>query len=105
MIAGSIGLLGSASLGVSGPGLFEPIHGSAPDIAGKGIANPGGAIASAAMLLRHGLNEDAAADRLDTALEAELKSGERTTDLGGSAGTMKFAEAVAKRVSKARAAA
>ena len=105
VIAGSIGLLGSASLGVSGPGLFEPIHGSAPDIAGKGIANPGGAIASAAMLLRHGLNEDAAADRLDTALEAELKSGERTTDLGGSAGTMKFAEAVAKRVSKARAAA
>lgn len=105
VIAGSIGLLGSASLGLSGPGLFEPIHGSAPDIAGKGIANPAGAIASAAMLLRHGLKEDAAADRLDAALEAELRDGERTVDLGGSAGTMAFAERVASRAAKMSAAA
>lgn len=105
VIAGSIGLLGSASLGLSGPGLFEPIHGSAPDIAGKGIANPAGAILSAAMLLRHGLNEAAAADRLEAALEAELKDGERTADLGGGAGTMAFAERVATRAGKVKAAA
>lgn len=105
VIAGSIGLLGSASLGLDGPGLFEPIHGSAPDIAGRAIANPSGAIASAAMLLRHGLDESAAAERLDAALEAELRDGERTADLGGRAGTMAFAEKVAERAARVRAAA
>ncbi|MGJ3232597.1 MAG: 3-isopropylmalate dehydrogenase [Oceanicaulis sp.] len=105
VISGSIGLLGSASLGLTGPGLFEPIHGSAPDIAGRGIANPSGAIASAAMLLRHGLGETAAADRLDAALEAELRDGERPADLGGSARTMAFAEKVAERAGRVRAAA
>lgn len=104
VIAGSIGLLGSASLGLSGPGLFEPIHGSAPDIAGKGIANPSGAILSAAMLLRHGLGEASAADRLEAALEAELRDRERTADLGGSASTAAFAERVAERAERARAA-
>ncbi|MEQ8406103.1 MAG: 3-isopropylmalate dehydrogenase [Oceanicaulis sp.] len=105
VIAGSIGLLGSASLGESGPGLFEPIHGSAPDIAGKGVANPAGAIMSAAMLLRHGLGEPAAADRLEAALEAELKDGDRTADLGGAASTTAFAERVAERAARVRAAA
>ncbi|MFP4519236.1 MAG: 3-isopropylmalate dehydrogenase [Oceanicaulis sp.] len=105
VIAGSIGLLGSASLGRDGPALFEPIHGSAPDIAGRGIANPSGAIFSAAMLLRHGLGEAAAADRLEAALEAQLRDGERTADLGGSASTTAFAETVAERVQTERAAA
>lgn len=94
VIAGSIGLLGSASLGAHGPGLFEPIHGSAPDIAGKGAANPGGAIASAAMLLRHGLDQPAAADRIEAALAQALKDGARTADLGGQHATKAFAEAV-----------
>jgi len=94
VIAGSIGLLGSASLGASGPGLFEPIHGSAPDIAGTGKANPGGAIASAAMLMRHGLNQTGAADRIEAGLSDALAAGARTADLGGTDGTAAFAEAV-----------
>lgn len=102
VISGSIGLLGSASLGQAGPGLFEPIHGSAPDIAGQGIANPAGAIASAALLLRHGLNEDAAADRLEAALAETLAAGPRTRDLGGEADTGAFAAAVADRLVPAR---
>jgi 3-isopropylmalate dehydrogenase len=94
VIAGSIGLLGSASLGATGPGMFEPIHGSAPDIAGTGAANPGGAIASAAMLMRHGLDQGGAADRIEAALGAALKAGARTADLGGRDGTQAFADAV-----------
>ena len=80
VLAGSLGLLPSASLG-EGPGLFEPVHGSAPDIAGQGIANPVGAIASAAMLLRHGLKLVEAADVLDMAVRAVLDAGARTRDL------------------------
>lgn len=99
VIAGSIGLLGSASLGLSGPGLFEPIHGSAPDIAGSGLANPGGAIASAAMLMRHGLRQSGAADRIDAALAAVLAEGGRTRDLGGSDGTQAFGSMVVDRIS------
>ncbi|MDE0363296.1 MAG: 3-isopropylmalate dehydrogenase, partial [Rhodospirillaceae bacterium] len=68
MLAGSLGLLPSASLSDGGPGLYEPIHGSAPDIAGKGIANPCGAILSVAMLLRHSMNHDAAAKAVETAV-------------------------------------
>ncbi len=98
VIAGSIGLLGSASLGAPGPGLFEPIHGSAPDIAGTGKANPGGAIASAAMLMRHGLDQPGAADRIEAALAGALKTGARTADLGGDFGTEAFAEAVRTRL-------
>lgn len=104
VIAGSIGLLGSASLGASGPGLFEPIHGSAPDIAGRGVANPGGAIASAAMMLRYGLGETPAADTLDRALEAALRAGAATADLGGTLSTAAFADAVIDAID-ARAAA
>ncbi|HEU4648752.1 MAG TPA: 3-isopropylmalate dehydrogenase [Gemmatimonadales bacterium] len=80
VLGGSLGLLPSASLG-SGPGLFEPVHGSAPDIAGRGVANPIGAIASAAMLLRHGLGLGEAADLVDGAVLRVLEEGGRTRDL------------------------
>ena len=80
VLAGSLGLLPSASLG-EGPGLFEPVHGSAPDIAGRGIANPIGAIASAAMLLRHGLGLAEAADAVERAIGAVLDAGARTPDI------------------------
>ena len=102
VVAGSIGLLGSASLGASGPGLFEPIHGSAPDIAGQDKANPSGAIASAAMLLRYGLNQPKAADRLEAALEAALLHEERTADLGGTAKGSAFAHSVLAHIQKAQ---
>jgi 3-isopropylmalate dehydrogenase len=98
VIAGSLGLLGSASLGEGGPGLFEPIHGSAPDIAGQDKANPSGAIASAAMLLRFGLGEARAADRIDAALQAQLKSGRTTADIGGSLGCRAFGAEVCERL-------
>jgi 3-isopropylmalate dehydrogenase len=81
VLTGSLGLLPSASLG-DGPGLFEPVHGSAPDIAGRGVANPIGAIASAAMLLRYGLGLPEAASVLDQAIAAVLAAGARTTDIG-----------------------
>lgn len=80
VLTGSIGMLPSASLG-DGPGLYEPIHGSAPDIAGKGIANPIGAILSAAMLLRHSLGLEAAAQSVEAAVEQTLAEGYRTADL------------------------
>lgn len=80
MLSGSIGLLPSASMG-EGVGLFEPIHGSAPDIAGQGIANPVATIASAAMMLRYGLGESVAADRIDNAIKRALKEGYRTGDI------------------------
>jgi 3-isopropylmalate dehydrogenase len=80
VLAGSLGMLPSASLG-DGPGVFEPVHGSAPDIAGRGSANPYGAIASAAMLLRHGLGQSEPADAIDRAIAAALDQGLRTADL------------------------
>jgi 3-isopropylmalate dehydrogenase len=80
VLAGSLGLLPSASIG-DGAGLFEPVHGSAPDIAGKGIANPIGAIASAAMLLRHGLGLGEAADLVERAISETLAAGARTADI------------------------
>lgn len=80
VIAGSIGMLPSASMG-DGPGLYEPIHGSAPDIAGKNIANPLGTILSAAMMLRFSLNMDEAADCIEHAVEKVLAEGYRTADL------------------------
>jgi 3-isopropylmalate dehydrogenase len=79
-VVGSLGLLPSASLG-DGAGLFEPVHGSAPDIAGKGIANPIGTIASAAMLLRHALKMDEEAGAVEKAIETALIAGLRTADL------------------------
>ncbi len=93
-VVGSIGLAASASLGAAGtPGLYEPIHGSAPDIAGTGRANPAGAILSAAMLLRHSGGAEGAARRTERAVEGALKR-ERTPDLGGTATTEGFTEAV-----------
>ncbi len=101
VLSGSIGLLGSASLGEDGgPGVFEPIHGSAPDIAGKGIANPVGAIASAAMLLRYGLKENAAANALDAAIYKALDAGKATQDLGGALSTQEMTDAVAWHIHK-----
>ena len=81
MLTGSIGMLPSASLGASGPGVFEPVHGSAPDIAGQDKANPLAQILSAAMMLRYGLNEPTAADRLEKATIAVLDQGYRTGDI------------------------
>jgi len=81
MLSGSIGLLPSASTG-KGVGLYEPIHGSAPDIAGQGIANPLATISSASMMLRYALGESAAADKIDDAIKKVLSEGYRTGDLG-----------------------
>jgi 3-isopropylmalate dehydrogenase len=80
VLAGSLGLLPSASLG-SGPGLFEPVHGSAPPLAGRDVANPIGAIATVALLLRHGLKQPEAAAAVDEAVAAALDAGARTQDL------------------------
>ncbi len=98
VLAGSIGLLGSTSLGASGPGIFEPIHGSAPDIAGQDKANPIGAIRSAAMLLRYGLKLEAEADAVDAAVAAAIVAGEVTADVGGTLGTHAVAERIAARL-------
>jgi 3-isopropylmalate dehydrogenase len=100
VVAGSLGILPSASLGVGPPGLFEPIHGSAPDIAGKGIANPVGAILSAAMLLRHGLSLPTEAARLETAVEAVLDSGIASADLGGNATSGELGRLIAEQVER-----
>ena len=94
MLTGSIGMLPSASLGGEGPGLFEPVHGSAPDIAGRGSANPLAMFLSAAMMLRHGLGLESEAAAVESAVEGALDSGLRTADLGGSAGTKQATEAV-----------
>jgi 3-isopropylmalate dehydrogenase len=84
MLTGSLGMLPSASLGADGdPGLFEPVHGSAPDIAGKGIANPLATFLSAAMMLRHGLGRPDEAARIEAAVDAVLEQGLRTPDLAG----------------------
>ena len=94
VIVGSLGLLPSASLGADGPGLYEPVHGSAPDIAGQGVANPIGTILSAAMLLRHSLNLDEAAREVERAVERALAAGVRTRDLGGNASTQELESAI-----------
>ncbi len=81
MLTGSIGMLPSASLGASGPGVFEPVHGSAPDIAGQDKANPLAQVLSAAMMLRYGLNQPAAADKIEQAVLQVLDRGDRTGDI------------------------
>ncbi|MEP7187219.1 MAG: 3-isopropylmalate dehydrogenase [Rhodanobacter sp.] len=86
-LAGSLGLLPSASLGDGKAGLYEPIHGSAPDIAGQGVANPVGAILSAALLLRHSLGMETEAMAVEAAVERVLRVGPHTRDIGGQAGT------------------
>jgi 3-isopropylmalate dehydrogenase len=98
-LTGSIGMLPSASLGDPGtPGLFEPVHGSAPDIAGQGIANPLAMFLSAALLLRHGLGLEAPAAAVESAVDRALADGLRTRDLGGTAGTAEAAQAVFKHL-------
>jgi 3-isopropylmalate dehydrogenase len=102
MLTGSIGMLPSASLDANSKGLYEPIHGSAPDIAGKGVANPLATILSAALMLRHSLGEPAAADRLESAVKKTLRDGYRTADIY-TAGTRRvstaeMADAVAERL-------
>ncbi len=87
VLAGSIGLLPSASLGAGRNGVYEPIHGSAPDIAGKDLANPVGAILSGAMLLRHSLGLEEAAQAIEKAVDVAITNGARTKDLGGALGT------------------
>src|SRR6478736_1668033 len=94
MLTGSLGMLPSASLGGDGPGLFEPVHGSAPDIAGEGTANPLAMILSAALMLRHGLAREDAAAAVESAVDRALEGGLRTADLGGTATTAEATEAV-----------
>lgn len=94
MCTGSIGMLPSASLGQAGRGLYEPIHGSAPDIAGQGKANPLAAILSAAMMLRYSLGMAPAADRVESAVAAALAGGVRSPDLGGGHSTRDMGDAV-----------
>ena len=92
-VTGGLGLAASASLGDGGPGIFEPVHGSAPDIAGRGIANPTGMLRSTALLLEHGLGRHEEARALEVAVESAM--GEAPTpDLGGHASTAEFASAV-----------
>ena len=98
MLTGSIGLLPSASLGGDGPGLFEPVHGSAPDIAGQGIANPLAMFLSAALMLRHGLGMENEASAVESAVDRALAEGLRTRDLGGDATTDEAAQAVLNHI-------
>jgi 3-isopropylmalate dehydrogenase len=98
VLAGSMGMLPSASIGEKGPGLYEPIHGSAPDIAGKGIANPVGTILSAAMLLRHSLGLAAEAKLVEDAVDRAVAEGCRTRDLGGALSTRQMADEIVRRL-------
>jgi 3-isopropylmalate dehydrogenase len=98
MLTGSIGMLPSASLGDDGPGVFEPVHGSAPDIAGTGSANPLAMFLSAAMMLRHGLGREAEAAAVESAVDQALSDGLRTPDLGGTASTAEATRAVLKHL-------
>lgn len=104
VLAGSIGMLPSASLGEApcgddtGPGLFEPIHGSAPDIAGQGIANPVGAILSSAMLLRYSLGLEDEAASIEDAVDKAITDGARTVDVGGQLSTKQMSDEVIARL-------
>lgn len=99
MLTGSIGMLPSASLGDPGkPGLYEPIHGSAPDIAGQGIANPCASVLSLAMAFRYSLNRPDLAQRLESAVTTVLDNGLRTTDLGGTVSTEDMGAAILARL-------
>jgi 3-isopropylmalate dehydrogenase len=103
ILAGSMGMLPSASLGASG-GLYEPVHGTAPDIAGQGVANPIAAILSAAMLLRYSLDKGADADRIDAAVLRVLEQGHRTRDIAGAGvricGTREMGDLISTEVEK-----
>jgi len=98
VLAGSMGMLPSASIGDGGPGLYEPIHGSAPDIAGQGIANPIGTILSTAMMLRHSLGLPAEAAAIEEAVHHAIADGNRTKDLGGPLSTTRMTDEILKRL-------
>jgi 3-isopropylmalate dehydrogenase len=98
VLVGSLGLLPSASLGDSGPGLYEPIHGSAPDIAGRGVANPVGCILSAALLLRHSLGLEREAAAVEAAVARTITDGVRTRDLGGTATTREVGDSIRRAI-------
>jgi len=98
MLTGSIGMLPSASLGVDGPGVFEPVHGSAPDIAGTGVANPLAMFLSAALMLRHGFAMEAQAAAIESAVDRALEAGLRTADLGGDATTAQATQEVLRHL-------
>jgi 3-isopropylmalate dehydrogenase len=98
VLAGSMGMLPSASLGQDGPGMYEPIHGSAPDIAGKGIANPVGTILSAALLLRYSLKLEPEALAIEAAVESAIAAGCRTRDLGGELSTAAMRDEILSRL-------
>jgi 3-isopropylmalate dehydrogenase len=101
MLTGSLGMLPSASLGESDPptpGVFEPVHGSAPDIAGTGVANPLAMFLSAALMLRHGFGMESEAAAVESAVDRALADGLRTPDLGGEAGTAEATQAVLKHL-------
>ena len=103
VLAGSLGMLPSASLGAGSLGVYEPIHGSAPDIAGQGIANPVGTILSAAMLLRHSLEMESEAASIERAVQGAIGSGARTADLTGgrASSTVEMGQAVIEQLGKA----
>ena len=97
MLPGSLGLLPSASLGSDGPGLYEPIHGSAPDIAGKGVANPLATILASAMMLRHSLKLEDEAVAIEAAVAKVIDAGHRTADIaagGKTVGTVEMGDLV-----------
>ncbi|GMV35391.1 MAG: 3-isopropylmalate dehydrogenase [Chloroflexi bacterium] len=98
VLAGSMGMLPSASLGESTVGLYEPIHGSAPDIAGRGIANPTGTILSTAMMLRHSFKLENEAAAIENAVDETISAGARTADLGGKLTTRQMADEIIKHV-------
>jgi 3-isopropylmalate dehydrogenase len=98
VLAGSMGMLPSASLGEAGPGLYEPIHGSAPDIAGQGIANPVGTILSSAMLLRHSFGLEVEAASIEKAVDESITGGARTVDVGGKLNTRQMADEIIARL-------
>jgi 3-isopropylmalate dehydrogenase len=98
VLAGSMGMLPSASLSEAGVGLYEPIHGSAPDIAGKGIANPIGTILSCALLLRYSLKLEAEAVSIEKAVDETITAGARTVDLGGKLTTRQMTDEIINRI-------
>jgi 3-isopropylmalate dehydrogenase len=100
VLAGSMGMLPSASLGDNGVGLYEPIHGSAPDIAGRGIANPIGTILSAALMLRYSFQMEKEAALIEKAVESAITDGCRSADLGGALTTTQMADEIIKRLAK-----
>jgi 3-isopropylmalate dehydrogenase len=98
-VTGGLGLAASASLGDEGPGLFEPVHGSAPQIAGQGIANPAAMLRSTALLLRHGLGLEAEAGAVERAVDVALRDAP-TVDLGGSSGTRELGDVVLRELGR-----